>query len=376
MSSSNLTDSFFPSKLLKKYYFLFLISVLFFLPCLFFCHLDEIVTVSGEIRPETSEASIIQLFSGTVTNVNYKNSQLVKAGELLFELDSSYEKQELLNLEKLKELYQNEEIKLANLINLIDNTDTESFPNQTNQEFTDSKCVAFISEYKKYKNQTKLAKDNFERQKLLFPIAISKTELEDYENSYLQAKYNFTSWLENQKIQSRESYTEITKNLQNCQIQIMQISKEILNSEIYAKSTGYINEINKIKVGDYIDAGTKILTIIPESEKLRCIASVPASNISKLKIGQDAILQFNDLPWTKYGKLNGKVSLVPSDSLQVSANSSQNIFPVEIILSQDFLQDRNKNKVYLHIGSTASVRIKISENTIFQKFLQSLVANE
>ena len=367
---------FSSSKLLKRYCFLFGSTISLFLPCLFFCHLDEIITVSGEIRPETSEASIIPLFSGAVTNVNYKNSQLVKAGELLFELDSSYEKQELLNLEKLKELYQNEEIKLANLINLIDNTDTESLPKETNQEFTDSKCVAFISEYKKYKNQTKLAKDNFERQKLLFPMAISKTELEDYENSYLQAKYNFTSWLENQKIQSRENYTEIKKNLQNCQIQIIQISKEILNSKVYAKSTGYINEINKIKVGDYINAGTKILTIIPESEKLRCIAPVPASKISKVKVGQEVTIQLNDLPWTKYGKLNGKVSLVPSDSFQVSANSSQNIFPVEIILSQNFLQDRNKNKVYLHIGSTASVRIKISKNTIFQKFLQSLVANE
>lgn len=95
-----------------------------------------------------------------------------------------------------------------------------------------------------------------------------------------------------------------------------------------------------------------------------------------MKVGQEVTIQLNDLPWTKYGKLNGKVSLVPSDSLQVSANSSQSIFPVEIILSQNFLQDRNKNKVYLHIGSTASVRIKISKNTIFQKFLQSLVANE
>lgn len=220
---------FSSGKLLEKYLILLVSVISLFLPCLFFCHLDEIVIVSGEIRPETSEASIIPLFSGAVTNVNYKNSQLVKAGELLFELDSSYEKQELLNLEKLKELYQNEEIKLANMINLIDNTDTKSLPKETNQEFTDSKCVAFISEYKKYKNQTKLAKDNFERQKLLFPMAISKTQLEDYENSYLQAKYNFTSWLENQKIQSKENYTEITKNLQNCQIQIIQISKEILN---------------------------------------------------------------------------------------------------------------------------------------------------
>ena len=102
---------FSSGKLLEKYLILLVIVISLFLPCLFFCHLDEIVIVSGEIRPETSEASIIPLFSGAVTNVNYKNSQLVKAGELLFELDSSYEKQELLNLEKLKELYQNEEIK-------------------------------------------------------------------------------------------------------------------------------------------------------------------------------------------------------------------------------------------------------------------------
>ena len=52
---------FSSGKLLKKYLILLVIVISLFLPCLFFCHLDKIVTVSGEIRPETSEASIIPL---------------------------------------------------------------------------------------------------------------------------------------------------------------------------------------------------------------------------------------------------------------------------------------------------------------------------
>lgn len=366
----------FPPNLLKKYLLLLAINIFLFLPCLFFCHLDEIVTVSGEIRPEKSVTSVVTLFSGTVTNVVYKKSNFVNTGDLLFELDSSYEKQELVNLGELKKLYQKEENELSNLLNLIDKTGIEGLPTPSNQKITDSKSIAFLSEYKKYENETKLAEKNYERQKNLFPSTISKTELEEYENSYLQAKYTFLSWLENQKIQSREDYTEIIENLQNCQIQIMQINKEISNSKVYAMATGYINEINKIKIGDYINAGTQILTIIPESENLRCIASVSASNISKVQIGQEAIIQINDLPWTKYGKLNGIVSLVPSDSIQSSSSSTENVFPVEITLFQNYLKDREKNKIFLHIGSMANVRIKVSKNTIFQKFLQSLVANE
>lgn len=369
-------NTFFSSKLFNKYNYLLLVLILFFLPCVLFCYLDEIVTTSGQIRPIINESVVKVLFSGTVTNVTYKNSEFINAGDLLVELDSSYEQQKLNNLEELKKLYQNEVKESSDLLNLIDKADKEDLPNQMNLTYISSNCIAFISEYKKYKKQTRLAEDNYERQKPLYPSAISKSELEEYENEYLQTKFSFVTWFENQKIKTRESYAESTKNLQNCQIQIMQVNKEISNSKVFAQTSGYINEVNKIKIGDYLNCGTQILTIIPDSDYLKCIASVSASNISKIKIGQEAVIQINDLPWTRYGKLKGYVSLVPSDCYPTSENFASSIFLVEITLSQNYLQDRKKEKVFLHIGSSANVSIKVSKNTILQKFLQNLVSNE
>ena len=58
--------------------------------------------MDGEIRPEIYESSVESRFSGVITNVNFKNSQFVNKGDILFEFDSSYENQQLGNLKELK----------------------------------------------------------------------------------------------------------------------------------------------------------------------------------------------------------------------------------------------------------------------------------
>ncbi|MBR5646356.1 MAG: HlyD family efflux transporter periplasmic adaptor subunit [Treponema sp.] len=366
--------SFGNRKLLRKYIILLFLTIIIFLPCFFFCHLDEILIVDGEIRPDKVERSIKSLFSGVVSNVFYQNSQFINKGDLLFELNSSYEKQQLENLKELENLYQNEESELNKLLTLI-NESNNDLPPDAESIYSNAKCSVFISEYKRYKKNLKITKENYERNRLLCPQSVSKVELEGYENSYFQAQYSFLSWFENQKIQLREQYLEIIRNLQDCHIQIVEINRNISNSQILAPITGYINEVSKIKTGDYIYEGTDILTIIPESDNLKCKVLIPSSSISKIKIGQEAIVQITDLPWSKYGKVLGSVSLVPPDAIQILNSYPNNVFPVEIKLQQNYLQDREKEKVFLHIGSSAKVRIKISKNTIFQKFLQRLINN-
>ncbi|MCF0124333.1 MAG: HlyD family efflux transporter periplasmic adaptor subunit, partial [Treponema sp.] len=189
-------------------------------------------------------------------------------------------------------------------------------------------------------------------------------------------KYTFESWLETQKIQLRENIAANNEKLQNCQIEIMKIEQIISQSQVYSPVSGYISEIKKIQVGDFLYDGTEILNIVPDIDSLNCVAYVPASKISKITIGQEVIVQIDDLPWTKYGKLIGTVGLIPPDAIQSTDISYEKNFPVIVNLSQNFLQDRKKKKVYLHVGTSTKVKIKVSQNTIFEKFLQSLVSND
>ena len=354
-------------KLLKTYIILLILTILTFLPCLFFCHLDEMLVVDGEIRPENDESSIKNKFSGVVTNVYYKNSQFINKGDLLFELNSTYEKQQLSNYEKLEQTYKSEESELNKLLTLINKCDN-NLPFDDELAFSNAKCSVFISEYKRYKKNLEVVKKNYERKRILFPQAISKAELEENENSYYQAEYSFISWFENQKIQSRKQYFETISNLQDCHIQMMKINRNISNSQVFAPESGYINEEIKIKAGDYIYEGEEILTIIPGSDNLKCLAFIPSSNISKIKIGQEVIVQAMDLPWTKYGKVLGTISLIPPDS-------TKNVFPIEIKLHQNYIKDCRNEKVFFHVGGLTRVRIKISENTIIQKILQMVIEN-
>lgn len=363
-------------KILKRYYILFFITIILFIPCLFFCHLDEIITVNGEIRPKKNESSIKVMFSGIITKIYYENSKFVNKGDLLFEFNSFYEEQELLNLEKLRIIYQTEENELSNLLNLINETDINGLPSDAEIKYMDRKCSAFISECKRYLKLIEVSKGNYERNKYLFPVIISKSELEEFENSYYQDKYSFLSWLENQRIEVREKHSELIINLQNCEIQIMKKNRDISNSQVFAPISGYINEIIKIQEGEFVYEGTIILSIIPDTEQLQCIASIPSSNISKIKVGQESIIQITDLPWTKYGKLIGTVSIIPPDAIDSSNAKINKVFPVVIDIRQNYLQDRRKEKIFLHVGSTGKVSIRVSKNTVFQRFLERIILNE
>ena len=353
-----------------KYFKIIIIILTNLLVCCFFlCYLDENVIAEGEIRPCTKETVIRSLFNGTVEKVNYKNSSYVNKGDVLYSLNSSYEKENLKNLLQLEELYNTNVQCLKELLILHETTTEDTINYEENIIKYNSRYAAFVTSYKSYKNNYELKKNTFARQEFLYPGIISKQEYENYENEYLQCYFMFSTWLQNQKIQAREDYAINYKNLEECQLKILQIRQLIDNANCLASCSGFINEVRNIKVGDFISDGTEILRIIPNENSIKCIAKIPNNNISKIKIGQVVFLEIKDLPFTKYGKLKGKVSMIPKDVIE---NENQ-YYPIEIELERNYLQNFKKEKIFIKIGTRTSVKIITDRDTIFQKILQALI---
>lgn len=362
----------FYSRLLKYYIIILISSLSFLLICLFFCYFDEYIIAEGEIRPFEEKTTIKCLFTGTITDVCYKKSMFVNQNEILFILDSTYERQELERLLELQKLYiktKDEILELLNCMNLITiyNTNYEQLNTSKN-----IKCAVFISEYTKYKNNYDLSKMIYENGKNLYPLSISQQELQILENTSLQNLYDLKTWINNERIQTNKEYLECLQNLEQCNLDIYKYKEKINNSYVRASTAGFINELVNIKVGDYLYENTEILNLIPQSNILKCIVDIPNTNISKIKENQKVFLKIDDLPFTYYGNLTGYVSYIPSDISYIDNINNTALFSIEVILDKNYLEHRNKNKVFLHIGTKAKARIIVDKYTIIQKFFQTI----
>ncbi len=274
------------SHLLKYFSIINAFSILCLLLIIFLFQLDNLILAEGVLRPTIKETEVIALFSGYITDVCYKNAQLVEENQLLFSQDCSFEKKLLNNYLIQRELYDKYVISCNEILNLINQTTiyTCNFDKKFMKNNAD--YASFIKQYKTYKNEMEAKEKYFERQRELYPLIISKQELDNIENDFINSKLSFSNWIENQKIEKLEKYATYIEKLRNIELAIFQVQNEIENSSIRATQSGIINEIKKINIGEYINTDTVILKIFPVDSELKAIIKVLNSNISKIKLGQ------------------------------------------------------------------------------------------
>lgn len=358
-------------KLFTRFLILSISSFFIILLSFFLCYLDEFIVVEGVLRPSLEGSEIVSLYTGTIKKVYYKNAQFVNKGDLLFEQDCAYEQELLKNFLSLKKLYKKHALSLYETLNLVSETTigmcpyTESFIKR-NAEYS-----SFVNQYMSYKKEVDAKKVYFERQSALFPMSISKQELENAEKDFSQNELSFSTWIENQKIEILEKYSNYSERLQNVEMEILKTKKIIESASVKAKSPGIINEIKRISPGDFLNSETEILKITPNNSSLKALITIPNTKISKIKIQQKVLLQISDLPYTKYGKIEGDITLIPTDT----ASADDNYYSVEVTLRKNFVSDK-KEKTFLKVGTGVYAKVIVDKNTIFQKFVQKIFIHD
>ena len=312
---------------------------------------------------------LVRAYTGAMQEALKEISEVIKDTGLEVRLQTTYQDLEKMKYYlELRSLYKKNISQLTELDDILEATNIEKTIDNESILSSNNEYYSFISQYKSYRNELESKQKYYERQVVLYPSVLSKQEIENIENDYIQTKLNFINWIEEKKIETVEKKMDYSQKLNNIEIEIQQTQLKIDNSSIKAKKSGYVNVINKISVGDYVSSDTLLLSIIPVDTELKAIVNVSNSNISKIKIGQNVLLQINDLPYTKYGKIEGKIILIPSDVI-ISENP---YYPVEVLLDKNYVKHKSE-KVYLKIGTKVSTKIIVDSNTIFQKILNKLV---
>ena len=87
------------------------------------------------------------------------------------------------------------------------------------------------------------------------------------------------------------------------------------SQELRAPVTGLVNDVKVNTVGGFINAGEKVMQIVPVGEKLLIEARITPKDIAFIKVGDPANVRVTAYDFSIYGGLAGRVRNISADSI-------------------------------------------------------------
>lgn len=237
--------------------------------------ITETVFASGTLEPE-GKYNLTSQSDGYLVSLSFKEGDIVKTGEILAVVDNQPNTYNEESAEQLLSISQK---------NISDNAPALK-QTELNIELAKEKVKQDESQVERYKSLYESnSVSKLEYENILLALETSKTNL-----STLQQTYDLQKQQAQQQLISQRAQKNVSSFLsQNNQI------KAVVGGKIYKKLK---------EQGDYVKKGD-VIAMIGHAEDIYARLSIDESNISKIKLGQDAIVQLNT---NKEGSLKGRVT--------------------------------------------------------------------
>ena len=147
-------------------------------------------------------------------------------------------------------------------------------------------------------------------------------------------------------------------------------SDRVSRTEIRSPVDGIVNSLAVNTVGGFVNAGEKLLDIVPGEEKLLIEAHLAPSDVAFVLPGQSANIKFTAYDFSIFGGLEGKVQNVSADSI-VDPNTHESYYVVLIETDSSTLSYRGRSLPILP-GMVASVEILTGHKTVLQYLLKPI----
>ncbi len=100
-------------------------------------------------------------------------------------------------------------------------------------------------------------------------------------------------------------------------------------------------------VGQVVDSGQEVMRIVPQDSRLEIEAYVPNQDIGFVRVGQEAVIKVESFPFTRYGSLKAKVIRIAKDAIPSPDASAIEGDPTRVSKASGFAgAERTQNLVF------------------------------
>lgn len=342
------------SKIIYMILILVILMSAFALPYIF---IDIYSSSRGILKSENERNQITTLYSGKISSIFMHENKLVQKEDTLLILNNRIitEKLNLISI-------QLEETNLF-VIDLKYLTTSEKFSQDSFHTFLFQKqYMQYIQKLNNLQTRKIKARNDYLRQKKLFEKeVIAKMELENN-------KYNFDLMSNElshfQKQQFNNWQSELTKQSnkeKELQSRLLQFEEEQNNYVITAAISGTIQNLSGVSVGSFINPGSPIAEISPETDLIaECYIS--PSDIGLLKTNNEVKFQIDAFNYNQWGMASGKIISISRDITNINNTP---MFKVICSLDQKQLELKNGFEGKLIKGMTLNAQFFIINRSVF-----------
>ncbi|SHO52988.1 HlyD family efflux transporter periplasmic adaptor subunit [Anaerocolumna xylanovorans] len=387
-------------------------------------------STESEIRLSTTAEGVVdslEYYTGRKTGLNLLKKS-IEQGKSLFTDNSSYSLQYQEYENKLAELntaygQAKEDYDINKALAGLAVTEWEVEQSQIKVQDAKRAIDTYEASYlKEIKNNIAETEKSIEELKLSQKGTLSKEDLlkkseEERENALLNFQLNYQVDLRDKITALKDSIKSLTDNLDNLKLEdkkvlmtggkaktdaaleeyknteirgtidsikadedkkkelaaaIEKLNSQIEDAAVKAAKTGVINSGTELVTGDTLNAGTPVMTIIPDNESsFKANIYVSNKDIGKLKEGMQVKFNVYALPNNEYGYLTGRITKISKD-LKVDEKNASGYYLVEASINGKSLYDSKGKEAALKTGMSCQAQMIIENKRILKFVLEKM----
>lgn len=124
-----------------------------------------------------------------------------------------------------------------------------------------------------------------------------------------------------------------------------------------APVAGIVNEVAVTTIGEVVEAGAPLVTIVPEGEELIVEALVLNRDAGFVRPGQAVVVKLEAFPFTRHGYLEGEIEHVGADAIADETRGL--VFPARVRITRSRLRDVNAVSEALPLTPGMSAQVEV-----------------
>ncbi|MBM3570707.1 MAG: HlyD family type I secretion periplasmic adaptor subunit [Alphaproteobacteria bacterium] len=170
--------------------------------------------------------------------------------------------------------------------------------------------------------------------------------------------------------EASEALSKVEVEIQRTKELAAEASEQVRRAEIKSPLDGVVKNMRYVTIGGVVRPGEAIMEIVPSDESLVVEAKLNPVDRGYVEIGQRAVVKVSSYDYTRYGGLEGRVTIVAADANTDPVNGAY--FKVVVTTERDFLGDR-PDRLRITPGMQAEVDIHTGTKSVMNYLVKPVL---
>lgn len=390
--------------------YLLVIFTAIVLPWSMLSKVDEVGSARGQLEPKGKTFELDAAVAGEVAEINVKEGETLKQGQVLVELESDLAQTELQQAQAKLDGHMNRLSQLelmknqlqggttitqqqqgraiaASQLAQIEETRQKLEHSRTQRDIANERLARDLKEVERYRS---LVDDGVVAEVQVVTaqrvVDATREDLNQANSDIQQAEAQLQAQQEQYQGTLRDNQLtllEIQRQTKDLDSQIAALqgeinqTKEQINAlnfqlqqrEIRSPIDGVLFQLPIEKPGAVVQPGQLVAQIAPENVPLVLRADMPSQESGFLEVGMPVRIKFDAYPYQDYGIVEGRVTWIsPNSETTETPQGSLQTFELEITLDQPYVQTGDK-RIALTPGQTATAEVIVRQRRVIDFLL-------